>query len=522
MKNIISNSIILISFLVILITACGRNNQVPVIEIKIPPIENFVFDGNSDDWGNIESTRLWANPLGGYAEPSDLEASLKVSWSENYMLFLLEVSDQSLVSDTINPWSGDAIEVFISPFRGSAEILQFAVIPSMGGDYIRIIKSGGDSISALLDGIFESLTKINGNKRTTEIKIGLRNYGSELKPLPGLAFQVYVDDADEGGSGKNQYVYYPTGQSYSSSSSMFNAHFSHSNQMGLIGASRVVITDNEIIKVYVFGATDGDKIGLYKNGLFLENLTSNSAAAFQPDTIDISGYGFDIERDSFFVTINGESLSLHELFLSPRIYEKLQEKRFERDIRNYVFMDRISPPPKNATLFIGSSSIVRWETLKRDFPDMQIIKRGFGGSTSPEALMYINEIVFPYKPSIIVYYEGDNDIVMGLSPEEVRENVRAFVEQVKERLPETQIYILSPKPSINRMHLWEKYKTTHYLLHELSKEYDKVYFVDVSTPMFDKSGKLRNSLFVEDGIHMNQDGYSIWTSVLKLAFVSNK
>jgi lysophospholipase L1-like esterase len=502
-----------------LISSC--KSQIPEAKsvIDLPGIENISIDGNPAEWEKVKNYRLWADALGRYAEPSDFEASMKAGWNMEGLMLLFEVCDESFVSDTLNPWNGDAIEIFLASFRGSENIMQISIIPFEEGDIIKIQGLDGDDQSRTFSGNIKSVTKTIGNKRFTEVEIGFLNNGVTSSASPGqnkrFAFQVYTDDADINSEEKNKLIWYPVGQSYNSSSSMYAVNLCETRQTDLTGSSRVVIEDNELITLYVFGAVSGDKIGIYRNGALLTSIKSKSKSAYLPDTVTLSSTGLNIENDSLFVTINGESLCLHELFLAPRLYNKVTEKRFDREIRNFIFMDRQSFPPENATLFIGSSSIVRWETLKEDFPELQVIKRGFGGSTSPEALMYIDQIAIPYKPSKIVYYEGDNDIPMGMSGEEIRDNVKAFIEKVHVSLPHTRVYIISPKPSINRMHFWDKYRYTHKLLRELADEYENVEYADVASPMFDKEGNLNHSLFVEDGIHMNQDGYAIWTDVLK-------
>ena len=54
--------------------------------------------------------------------------------------------------------------------------------------------------------------------------------------------------------------------------------------------------------------------------------------------------------------------------------------RWEKDVAAFEASDRTAPPPKNALLFLGSSTIVRWKTLQQDYPAHQIINRGFGGN----------------------------------------------------------------------------------------------------------------------------------------------
>src|SRR5262245_298810 len=41
--------------------------------------------------------------------------------------------------------------------------------------------------------------------------------------------------------------------------------------------------------------------------------------------------------------------------------------QWEKDVAAFEAADRTTPPPKNALLFVGSSTIVRWTTLEKDF-----------------------------------------------------------------------------------------------------------------------------------------------------------
>ena len=61
-----------------------------------------------------------------------------------------------------------------------------------------------------------------------------------------------------------------------------------------------------------------------------------------------------------------------------RSYNRLDG--FDEDIDKFLDQDRIDPPPENAFLFIGSSSIRLWKTLEEDMKPLKIINRGFGGA----------------------------------------------------------------------------------------------------------------------------------------------
>ena len=41
-----------------------------------------------------------------------------------------------------------------------------------------------------------------------------------------------------------------------------------------------------------------------------------------------------------------------------------------------------------------------------------------------------------------------------------------------------------------------------------------VAFIDVATPMLDADGRPRAELFLEDGLHMNREGYALWRGIV--------
>ena len=81
-------------------------------------------------------------------------------------------------------------------------------------------------------------------------------------------------------------------------------------------------------------------------------------------------------------------------------------------INLFELWDNKNSFPKDPILFVGSSSIRFWYTSNY-FPEFPIINRGFGGSHISDISYFINETVLKYKPEIIVFYAGDNDISYG-------------------------------------------------------------------------------------------------------------
>ncbi len=186
---------------------------------------------------------------------------------------------------------------------------------------------------------------------------------------------------------------------------------------------------------------------------------------------------------------------------------------FEGEIEAFEAADRKQPPPKGAVLFIGSSSIHFWESLAKDFDGTKVINRGFGGSRIADSTRYFDRIVAPYAPREIVMYGGDNDVAEGDPPEQVLADFQAFVAKVDAALPGTPIVFVSIKPSPARAALINKMRQANSLVRGFARRRG-IEYVDVFTPMLDKSGKPRGELFGEDGLHMNPAGYALWTKLI--------
>ena len=199
---------------------------------------------------------------------------------------------------------------------------------------------------------------------------------------------------------------------------------------------------------------------------------------------------------------------------------EVAESRWEPVIQRFEEADQLNPPPKNAILFAGSSSIVFWRSLTEDMAPLIVLNRGFGGSQMFELNMFRDRIVTPYEPRAVLVYEGDNDVAAGKQPDEILAEYRDFVEHLNEQLPDTDIYFIAVKPSLRRAHLWSTMVEVNDALQALADEHDHVTFLDTSTPMLNEDGTVMADLLVEDGLHMNANGYAIWKDVIKPVLMS--
>ena len=225
-----------------------------------------------------------------------------------------------------------------------------------------------------------------------------------------------------------------------------------------------------------------------------------------------------ILRNTIIVMIQTIALRLAFLLaLLPcalRIYAQ-DPRRFQAEVAELTANDK-SLNKKDIVLFTGSSSIRMWSSLQSDFPNYNIVNRGFGGSQTSDLLYFFDQLILPYNPKKIFIYEGDNDLSLGKSPGQILSTmdsvITMFQQKVSKNVP---IYVISPKPSISRWYLKDKYVEFNTLMSQLASQRNKVYFVDVWSPALDNGGTVIKDIFLEDGLHMNSKGYTIWANVLR-------
>ncbi|PYJ87462.1 MAG: hypothetical protein DME22_01525 [Verrucomicrobia bacterium] len=198
-----------------------------------------------------------------------------------------------------------------------------------------------------------------------------------------------------------------------------------------------------------------------------------------------------------------------------RAQNKLDSSKWESEIKAFEAADKTNPPPHGAVLFIGSSSIRQWKTLAEDFQEYKVINRGFGGSQIIDSVAFVDRIVIPYKPRMILLYAGDNDIAAGKSPEQVLADFKTFTRKVRPSLVEAKVAFISIKPSPSRWEFAEKIKAANRMIEDFCKQDERLIYVDVFNPMLGADGKPRPELFVEDRLHLNLKGYALWTATIR-------
>ena len=191
---------------------------------------------------------------------------------------------------------------------------------------------------------------------------------------------------------------------------------------------------------------------------------------------------------------------------------------FASEITAFEDADRENPPAQGQVLFIGISSIRLWDSLQSDMQPFDVLNRGFGGSMLHHSTYYSDQIVTPYQPSAIVIYAGGNDIGNLIYPrtaDQVAKDFEVFVAKVRADVADIPIIYIAIKPSKLREKQWPEMRKANALIAARTQQDPLLYFADIATPMLDKDGKPNRDYLIWDGLHVNEEGYALWTSIIR-------
>lgn len=188
--------------------------------------------------------------------------------------------------------------------------------------------------------------------------------------------------------------------------------------------------------------------------------------------------------------------------------------KWNKTISQFEKQDQKQKTQKNGILFVGSSSIRLWD-LKKYFPGQPVINRGFGGSEIVDSTHFADRIILKHNPKTVFLYAGDNDISRKRTAKEVASDFRKFADTIHKSLPETRIVFIAIKPSIRRWELADTIIKANQLISEQCAKNCLLEYSDVWNPMLGADGKPRPELFQSDGLHLNHEGYVVWTNAVK-------
>lgn len=189
---------------------------------------------------------------------------------------------------------------------------------------------------------------------------------------------------------------------------------------------------------------------------------------------------------------------------------------FSDVIARWSAQDALGGWPESPVVFVGSSSIRRWETLALEYTDHSPLQRGFGGAQLGEVAFYTSELVNRHHPRAIVLFAGTNDVSAGVAPNVVVDRFRCFRYRVGQELGwDRPIVFVGITPTPARWNEWPNAKAVNDAIAAIASTDSGVFYVDVATPFLATGSPPSSSLFGPDQLHLNANGYALWNGALR-------
>ena len=177
------------------------------------------------------------------------------------------------------------------------------------------------------------------------------------------------------------------------------------------------------------------------------------------------------------------------------------------------------PLQKGQIVFYGPSCFTRWSEKYGMKPLRQClfgasgepcaVNRGFGSSCAEHQLYYYPRMIRPLEPKVLVYTSHGNGASFGYSDEESWELAQRVIAWAQTDFPGIHIYLVGAHPfrddSPEKRACKQVYNET---LRAFAEAREDIFFLD----LYEHPEFLRKDIFIDDGVHYNQDGYDLYAA----------
>ncbi len=185
-------------------------------------------------------------------------------------------------------------------------------------------------------------------------------------------------------------------------------------------------------------------------------------------------------------------------------------------VATWSAQDAIGGWPSAPVVFVGSSSVRRWEGLAPAYSDFSPLQRGFGGAQLGEVAHFADELVVRHAPRAVVLFAGTNDVNAGVEPDAVVERFRCFRCRVGQGLGwHVPIVFIGITPTPARWSEWPQASAVNAAIAQLAASDPAVFYADVPAAFLATGSPPEASLFAPDQLHLSADGYERWNQVLR-------
>ena len=176
---------------------------------------------------------------------------------------------------------------------------------------------------------------------------------------------------------------------------------------------------------------------------------------------------------------------------------------------------------KGQIIFVGDS-ITDLYHLDEHYSSLNkaTYNRGIAGDVTQGVIDRLQVSVFDLEPKAVVLMIGINDINIGKESDYIVNNYKTILDKMKSTLPNTSVFTMSILPMNDMMSKAvdvdkqnSKVMNINTSIKSLTEERNYTY-IDLNSLVKDENGKLISS-YSNDGLHLNDNGFNVWTSTLK-------
>ncbi len=188
---------------------------------------------------------------------------------------------------------------------------------------------------------------------------------------------------------------------------------------------------------------------------------------------------------------------------------------YEEEVQRLALLPIATATELPKVVFYGSSTFTRWLSLAQDFPQVQAVNLGFGGSTLAACAWFFERVVPRQQPAALLVYAGDNDLGDGRTPEEVVLFFEQLLAISTAHLGKIPWCFISIKPSPARLYLRDNIQYANACIQQrIAALGPPYYFLDLYPAMLDGQGNPQRALYEADGLHLSPAGYALWQQAI--------
>ena len=218
---------------------------------------------------------------------------------------------------------------------------------------------------------------------------------------------------------------------------------------------------------------------------------------------------------------------LSNLSCSPFSKYSQSNRQFEQEVSILERLDVVEKAGKKDILFIGSSSIRLWDNINDDMYPYSSVKRGYGGAHFYDLIHFSERLVKNHTPKAIIIFvanditgsNGLTNLVGDLSPNEVKRLFKLNYKLIRSIHKFIPIFLIETTPTLKRWKVWSEILKSNKKLESFCKKEPNLYYIGTRDKFIGVDGLPIKSLFLNDELHLNTDGYKLWSDIIKTKLI---